>query len=1270
MIKLYNIVVEQKVVNYFFTRDSVAEESFFDVYIKNRDTGNFFKLQKIDENEEGYRYQLNLDLDSDSLLPVKGVQNLWDIMISVDDTLRAVKAVPKSRIDIQAIFEESVMVSEEYNVFVQHFLTESRTVGFSLVKPTFDLPNGFEPKKTVEKHANGRAGLELLYNDHFHGEENTINAIVFPLRREFFKSDSNLRILEEVLTEYKDMPAYIPNYAKTSTENIVFSENVVFYEPELDVQNELLIKSKYVFTGRSKTVGVSPVDGRKGILDVYVQNISYSDNAISMSVIVDTLFNTVGKSNLVLLDRDQDGEEPNLAIFSMTESKVLSQNSDKIRQQITFKIDRDDLNSYILSDYWMESSVLDLYVDISLSGYNAFVHRELRAFSPEKIQEFDDLKALNVPGYSIEQYVREANPFEMDMYPVDGHTLVISPYSGTRKKLVIQTSLISNEVAEHFLNNNVRLPILAARGNRVTKYYAGVRESQPVDDNAVFYESRDGQSFVDSPLAIFLYLAKQKDYDYLRHYWVYSPETPSSFFEEVSQFDGKVEFVERNSQRYYDLIATAKYLITNSTFQTFFSKRPDQVYINTWHGIPLKKMGFDMPQDPRNAQNVLRNFLMADYFLQPNAYSTDVFIGAYKLTGAFQGEILQGAYPRTDLLFNTDKEGLLSRIGTLASYFDNEKRTVMYSPTWKGTSITNPTDSIEEMLNQIKDLTSTFNDTYNILLKVHPFVYSKVADDERFAPYLVPDSVDANEIMSIVDVLITDYSSIFFDFVNTGKPILFFVPDAKEYKSTRGLYLKQSEMPGPVLNNFAALKRALANLKFVQKKYSAKYKRFSEKYGSLANGMATKEIVDFVFKSVPMKNVVSRKLNSDKRKVVIYPGSLAANGITSSYMNLMGNLDFKKYDVTQIATYDKKSGKRNGMSLPDGVRQMFRIGSPLLTLDEAVIDEYYKVIGLDENNVNNYPIEAYERDAQRLLPNMKFADSIDFSGYSYYWGRLMVSIKAPNKIAYLHNDIWEDAHRKIENIYVHKANVEPMIKLYRLFDKLVSVSPELKKINESKVIQFAGNAKFTSVQNSIDPDTIRYVSWKRRLKPNFPTKDIIKQRIPAFNKKMDNFISMGRLSPEKNQLFLVRVFSKYVETVNENARLYILGDGPLKSVILEEIEKLQMTKHIFLMGHINNPHHFMSKMDTFVLPSLYEGQPMVLLEALTLGMKVLSSDIPQNAFVLNYGQYGELADGTNVNDFLRGIDKINAAKLNQYDKFDPYKYNQEALREFELVLGD
>ena len=183
MIKLYNIVVEQKVVNYFFTRDSVAEESFFDVYIKNRDTGNFFKLQKIDENEEGYRYQLNLDLDSDSLLPVKGVQNLWDIMISVDDTLRAVKAVPKSRIDIQAIFEESVMVSEEYNIFVQHFLTESRTVGFSLVKPTFDLPNGFEPKKTVEKHANGRAGLELLYNDRFHGEENTINAIVFPLRR-------------------------------------------------------------------------------------------------------------------------------------------------------------------------------------------------------------------------------------------------------------------------------------------------------------------------------------------------------------------------------------------------------------------------------------------------------------------------------------------------------------------------------------------------------------------------------------------------------------------------------------------------------------------------------------------------------------------------------------------------------------------------------------------------------------------------------------------------------------------------------------------------------------------------------------------------------------------------------------------------------------------------------------------------------------------------------------------------------------------------------
>ena len=114
--------------------------------------------------------------------------------------------------------------------------------------------------------------------------------------------------------------------------------------------------------------------------------------------------------------------------------------------------------------------------------------------------------------------------------------------------------------------------------------------------------------------------------------------------------------MKRNSKQYLKWLATSKYLINNSTFQSFFIPKNDQIYINTWHGTPLKRMGFDIPGNPAHSQNVVRNFLSADYLLSPNDHTTKILLDSYKLNGLYNGEIIQEGYPRIDLTYHKDSK--------------------------------------------------------------------------------------------------------------------------------------------------------------------------------------------------------------------------------------------------------------------------------------------------------------------------------------------------------------------------------------------------------------------------------------------------------------------------------------------------------------------------------------------------------------------------------------------------------------------------------------
>lgn len=329
------------------------------------------------------------------------------------------------------------------------------------------------------------------------------------------------------------------------------------------------------------------------------------------------------------------------------------------------------------------------------------------------------------------------------------------------------------------------------------------------NEKIFLFESRDGFSFTDSPRYVFNELMKRPSLENSKFVWIYSRHVVLDDLKTTLPFvDERVMFVKRDTISYAKILAKANYLITNSTFPFWFVKSAHQIYLNTWHGTPLKKMGFDLP-DSELSKNVIRNFLMADVILSPNDHMTNILKNSYKLDGIYTGVIAEVGLPIMDTI-GTAKDILRRQFSAHDIEFDELKQTILYAPTFRGMGPNQMDDSVNHLLNDVQKMQYFFEHRYNFLVKVHPYVYRKL---KKILPatHLIPDYVDTNDVLQITDILITDYSSVFFDFLNFKKPILFYVWDQKDYDSERGMYFTKDDLPGPVFTKLQLLQKYIGD---------------------------------------------------------------------------------------------------------------------------------------------------------------------------------------------------------------------------------------------------------------------------------------------------------------------------------------------------------------------------------------------------------------------------------------------------------------------------
>jgi CDP-glycerol glycerophosphotransferase len=310
-------------------------------------------------------------------------------------------------------------------------------------------------------------------------------------------------------------------------------------------------------------------------------------------------------------------------------------------------------------------------------------------------------------------------------------------------------------------------------------------------------------------------------------------------------------------------LESADLVIANTHTDMEWTKRPGALYLQTWHGTPLKRIHFDVLWSPPGlTERLSRDVARWDVLLSPNRVSTERLRRAF----GFGGEVLESGYPRNDVLNSPVAATLRARVRSELDITPH-RTAVLYAPTWRdderhvgGKEASPGAGGGETTLGlDVAAFAKRLGENHVLLLRLHPLLTGRLQAYEHPAVRDVSLHADVSELYLAADVLVTDYSSSMFDFAVTGKPLVFYMYDRERYESrTRGVYFDLSPLaPGPIVETTADLLDALEELPGATARYAARYARFRDAFCHLDDGHATERVLDRALSRPPRRQALS-----------------------------------------------------------------------------------------------------------------------------------------------------------------------------------------------------------------------------------------------------------------------------------------------------------------------------------------------------------------------------------------------------------------------------
>lgn len=355
----------------------------------------------------------------------------------------------------------------------------------------------------------------------------------------------------------------------------------------------------------------------------------------------------------------------------------------------------------------------------------------------------------------------------------------------------------------------------------------------PLKKNLVVFESYWGMSAGCNPKAIYDYIdAEHPEYECV---W--------SVRDERIPVSGRAKVVEQNKLPFYYALARAKYLVNNVNFGDLYEKRPGQIEIQTMHGTPLKTLGLDVEDefpDEETKIKFLRRCGRWDYLIVQSPRAEEITKRCY----AYTKDYLRTGYPRNDELLKRNtpevQRQIKERLGV-----DPDKKLVIYMPTWR-------VHGRFDLELDLAALSKQFGDEYTFALRRHYFAVPGFTRRDLMGPAIdltYEKSID--DLYLAADVIITDYSSVMFDYALLDRPMIFFVYDLEAYRDElRGFNLDfESESPGPLLKTTEEVADALRNLDKVNEEWAEAFARFKANFAAYETDHSTEDVFNQVFES-------------------------------------------------------------------------------------------------------------------------------------------------------------------------------------------------------------------------------------------------------------------------------------------------------------------------------------------------------------------------------------------------------------------------------------
>lgn len=707
-----------------------------------------------------------------------------------------------------------------------------------------------------------------------------------------------------------------------------------------------------------------------------------------------------------------------------------------------------------------------------------------------------------------------------------------------------------------------------------------------------------------------------------------------------------VKIVKTFGFRYYRILGIAHYLFTDTTFPRLYMKKEGQVCVNTWHGTPLKKMGKDVDNRAFAMGNVQKNFLMADYLIYPSDYMKDIMVNSYNLANLYKGKILSEGYPRNSVFFQEER-----RLEVKKALGLNGKKIYSYMPTWRGTLNNLSADQQRDQLSYyFHHLDRELGEDEIFFVRLHPFIADTIDYSiyNHIKPF--PEAYEPYDILNISDCLVTDYSSVFFDFVNSRKKIVLFVYDKEAYLDERGLYFHTSELPFPQVRSLSDLITQIRS----PKEYDDE--RFRQRFCTYDNLDAASRLCRHILRG---ENVCKEEQvsGSGKENVLLYSGSLSKNGLTSSLLNLFANVDLDKrnYYVSFQQALLAKAPLRYTL-LPDKVN-IIPISSALtFTVAEAACYFLHYSKGKDYAFVHRYLKRLYEREFKRHFGYAKLDIIIQFHGYEQ---NIINMFRYNNlkKVIFVHNDMVSEIKTR------RNAHYPTLRAAYNEFDKVAVVTQDIM----APTVTISGKQDNVVIVNNclahkeIVQRSHKEIAFDPDTECNIPFQSLL----DIFNGVSTKIITIGRFSGEKGHKMLIDAYNKYYNNNTDSYLIIIGGHGVLYQETLSYAANKKCAKNIIIIKSMSNPMPILKCCDLFVLSSLYEGLGLTLLEADTLRIPTISTDIvgPQG-FMREHNGYLVPPTAEGIYEGMLAFDRgeVNVMGVD-YDA-----YNLEAVAQFEALL--